>query len=79
MYPQLSQMVLLLIGQSGFHTDGSVTLDALTALIATLPTAMRSRMNGGIADGLLKLGKESLDRRLTADCDAQSLCRYIRA
>lgn len=73
---ELSQMVLLLIGQSGFHTDGSVTLDALTALIATLPTAMRSRMNGGIADGLLKLGKESLDRRLTADCDAQSLCRY---
>jgi len=73
---ELSQMVLLLIGQSGFHTDGSVTADALTALITTLPAAMRSRMNGGVADSLLKLGKESLDRRLTANCDAKSLCRY---
>mmetsp|Transcript_11613 Transcript_11613/g.23407 ORF Transcript_11613/g.23407 Transcript_11613/m.23407 type:complete len:109 (+) Transcript_11613:149-475(+) len=37
---------------------------------------MRSCMNGGIADELLKRGKENLDRRLPADCDAQSLCRY---
>ena len=45
-------------------------------VMASAPAEMRSLMNGGVADQLVKLGKEHLDSRLPANCDAAALCHF---
>ena len=74
---ELAQIAQLQIDAMRFTSDA--THGALTKVMASAPAEMRSLMNGGVADTLVKLGKEHLDSRLPANCDAASLCHFTLA
>jgi hypothetical protein len=47
--------------------------------MASAPAEMRTLMNGGLADALVKLGKQCLDARLPKNCSAAELCHFTLA
>eukprot|EP00966_Prymnesium_polylepis_P255012 5892261-Prymnesium_polylepis.1 len=71
---ELARIVLLKLEDIRFTPGPSATPDTLAQLIGSAPREMRSLMNGGMADQLVKLAKENLDQRLPADCDTADLC-----
>ena len=74
---ELAQIAQLQIDATGFTSDA--TLPALTKIMASAPAEMRSLMNGGVAETLIKFGKQCLDARLPKNCDAAALCHFTLA
>lgn len=73
---ELAQIAQLQIDAMRFTCAADTTPGALTKVIASAPPEMRSLMNGGVADQLVKLAKECLDGRLPKNCDAAALCNF---